>query len=286
MGVTIIKGGEVTRPDTEPLPSSILDHATVETVDDFGLRNDTGLWPSYNCLDLLVPTPICADPLVDNYKTFRTASWQPSFTFALQGGVQCRAVGLDLADQKAEVDRVFALSEGKGIEMALLANRFVASSGTDMHGQPRSWAAPTDLNPATPVPLPVALALLEGYAAATYVGVPTIHMSRAAASLLGADKIVWDGDKAYTRSGSKVAMGGGYDDATPPMTGLWTMFATGEVYVERSTEVSIQSQVLPSDGTHAGGSGLSDNDVIALAERMFRVAVDCFVAKATGTVWS
>jgi len=276
MTTKIIRGDEVTRPDTTPLGSSVLDHATVVEKSDFGLRNNEGLWPSYNCLDTLVPTPICPDPLGE-FKVFGSAGWVPAFEFAVYGGVQCSTVGLDSADQLAEVNRVFALNEGKGVEQALLANRFVVGP---------LWDAPVNLTPGSAITIQIALAILEGYAAAHYAGVPTIHMPRAAASLLN-ERIVWDGDKAYTRSGSKVAIGGGYDAEAAP-DGTWDLYGTGEVYVERSDEVSVQSWVLPGDGSGLGSdeNGLADNTVLALAERMFRVGVDCFAAKVTATVWS
>lgn len=283
MSVTIIRGTEVTRPDTVALTSSVLDHATVvDSTEHFGLRNESGLWPSYNCLDLLTETDICPVPDAEVVKEFGTAEWTPSFTFAVQGGVQCKAVGLDKADMESEVARVFALSEGKGIERALLENRFVALAADPANGNAASWGAPVVLTPATAVSVQVALALLEGHAAQHYAGVPTIHMPRAVASLLGVDKIVWKGDKAFTRLGSKVAIGGGYD--TSETDGTWDMYATGEVYVERSEAVSVNAFVLPGDGSN--DRGFEDNTVLALAERMFRVAVDCFVAKATGTVWA
>lgn len=284
MNVKIIQGSEVTRPDTTPLKSSLLDHVRaagnlVET-SDFGLRNNAGLWPSYNCLDLMVPTAICPDPeAVEEVKNFSSASWVPGFEFALQGGVQCSALGLDQADQLDEVERVFSLTEGRGIEEAMLRLRFANSD--PINNPDALWWGPNDVSAPVPVELPVALALLEGYAAANYAGVPTIHMPRAAASLLGSDKIVWEGDLAYTRLGSKVAIGGGYDPEVPE--GTWDMYVTGEVYIERAAEFSINSYVLPGDGSNA--RGFDDNTVLTLAERMFRVGVDCFVAKATGTVW-
>lgn len=278
MTVKIIKETGVNRPDTTPLGSSVLDHATVVETASFGLRNNEGLWPSYNCLDTLVPTSICPDPLA--WKTFGFAEWMPGLEFAIYGGAQCKAVGLDKEDQKSEVARVFGLNEGKGVEQVLLFNRFVASDSD----APIQWDAPTDLTPAVAISLQTALALLEGYAAAVYAGVPTIHMPRAAASLLN-ERIVWVDGKAYTRSGSKVAIGGGYDSLTPD--GTWDMYATGEVYVERSEEVSVQTYELTGTGED-GSDGLSpfeSNTVLALTERMFRVAVDCFVAKATATIW-
>ncbi len=289
MDSRIIKGSEVVRPTTTPLTSSVLAHATVRDLtegDHFGLRNHGGLWNSYNCLDTLVPTALCPEPTVD--KTFNTVPWIPGFAFAYQAGVECQNVGLDQADQEAEVKRVFALNEGKGIEMALLLNRFVERTLVPGDREGVEWDAPVDLTPGalndTEISPQVALALLEGHAAATYAGQPTIHMPRAMASFLGADKIVWEGDKAFTRSGAKVAMGGGYDGDLLAADGKWDLYATGEVYVERSEQIDIHSNVVPGDGTHAAGR--RDNATLTLAERMYRVGVDCFVAKATGTVWS
>lgn len=269
--------GDITRPATTPLTSSILDHATNADIAKFGLRNNEGLWPSYNCLDTLVPTATCPDPTV-GFKTFGFGEWVPAFQFAVHGGVQCKIIGLDRADMEAEVRRVFALNEGKGVEQALLWNRFIASDSDS----PVQWDDPVDLTPSLDVSPAVALALLEGYAARIYAGLPTIHMPRSVASLLG-DRIVWKGDKAYTRLGSKVAMGGGYD--ADQFDGTWDIFATGEVYVERGERLAFNSFTIPGDGSGTGSdeNGLDDNTAIALVERQFRVGVDCFAARVTAT---
>lgn len=286
-----ITGEEITRPATTPITSSVLDHAKVVTLDEgsFGLRNDEGLWVSYNCLETLTPTPMCPEPLLGDtgdFKTFDFAGWQPGFTFAVQAGVQCKAVGLDHREQKAELFRVFEANEGRGVEQALLLNRFVASDSdqTTDQGKSVAWEAPTDLTPVgATVPLSVALAILEGYAATVYAGVPTIHMPRAAASLLG-DRIVLRDGKAFTRLGSKVAIGGGYDE------GIWedgthALYATGEVYVEKSERVNVQAWNLDKSYTGSDESGLHSNTVLSVAERMYRVAIDCFSAKITAKVW-
>lgn len=283
--MTLIRGRAVTRPTTTPLRSSVLDHATdVTNAEHFGLSNHEGLWPSYNCMDTLVPTELCPDPTED--KTFTTVGWIPGFQFAVYGGVQCNLVGLDRADQKSELERVFRLNEGKGVERALLENRFVARVLDDTLPQrlQSEWDAPEDLTPAgVTIDVKVALALLEGYAATQYAGVPTIHMPRAAATLLSANGLIkWEGDLAYTASGSKVAIGGGYDQSDLPLTGTLDLFATGEVYVERGPEVSIQTYELNG----ATGAAFDSNTSVALVERPYRAAVDCFVAKATGTLWS
>jgi len=295
MTTKLIQGRQVMRPETSPLTSSILDHATVgPDVPGFGWQNNTGLWPSYNCLNTLVSTHLCPDPLAAKpVKSFAFGGWVPAFEFAVYGAVQCSNVGLDEEDMRSELKRVFALNEGKGIEAALKATRFVAQAAS---GDPTdrlknvAWDAPVDLTPGTTPSMVVALALLEGYAASVYAGVPTIHMPRAAGTVLeGHGLIVWQGNKAFTKNGSKVAMGGGYDTLDEMLSGILPMYATGEVYVEKSEEVDVNAYVLHGDGLvteTASGNNFTDNSQLALAERMFRVAVDCFTAKATGSIAS
>lgn len=269
--VKIISGTEVNRPTPSPLGSSILDHATVVENDQFGLRNNEGLWPSYNALDTLTPVTLCPDPFT-GFKVFGSAEWVEAFEFGLYAGAQCLAVGLDKADQKAEVKRVFDHNEGRGVEIALRDERFDTA---------------VDITPTVSIPLIVALGLLEGHMATLYAGVPTIHMPRAAVVvLMGAGAIVETGGLFFTKTGSKVAAGGGYDIDLED--GTWDLYATGEVYVERSSQIHEQQMVLPGDGSGkgVGENGLSDNTVVTLAERMYRVAYDGDAIKITATVWS
>lgn len=286
MTVTIIRGAEVNRPQPDALTSTVLDHATVVEKADFGLRNNEGLWPSYNCLDTLVPTPICPDPLLSDtggFKNFTTVGWVPGFEFGVYGAVQCSAVGLDRSDQQAEVQRVFERSEGKGVEQALLLNRFVATTS----GDAVQWDAPVDLGAAPS--LLSAIGILEGYAAAHYAGVPTLHLPRAVVTMaFGSGALVERDGKFFTKAGSKVAAGGGYDDGTVPISGTMDFYVTGEVYVERSEMVSVNSIVLPGDGSGigSGDNGLADNTSVGLAERMYRVGIDCLLAKVSATVWA
>lgn len=295
MTVKFVNGVDIARPKTTPLKSSLLDHVEAAgnfvTETSFGMNSTLGVFNSFNGLDLLTPTLICPDPLAKTVKTFAFASWQPGFEFALYGGVQCSNLGLDIPDAKAETKRVFDWSQGKGIEKTLLSTRFVANAGTaDMHGVTVGWAAPVVLTNTAATGLNsayVALALLEGYAAANYVGVPTIHMPRALATILEVSGLIkWEGDLAFTQNGSKVAMGGGYD--VSEADGTWDVYATGEVLVEASEEIFAQEHTLPGYvAAHASepNSNLTDNSTVILAERMYRVTVDSFVAKTTATIW-
>lgn len=296
MTAQMIRGREVTRPTPDALTSTILDHATVVEYGEgegFGLTNNEGLWPSYNCLDTLVPTPTCANPAPQTFKEFSVAPWVPGFEFAVHGGVRCRAIGLDKSDQITELERVFARNEAKGVEMALLLNRFAGASdgpgsGDDLNpGADGIWEAPVDLGAINS--LAGALGALEGYAAANYAGIPTLHVPRAVLTPgFGAGLFTKDGDKFYTKAGSKVAAGGGYDDQPGNAAGIYDLFVTGEVYVEKSSGFSRQEIVHPGDGSGVGSgeNGIPENSVIALAERMFRVGVDCLVAQATTTLYT
>ena len=65
MSTKIVKETGVARPEPDALTSSVLDHATIKEVTSFGLRNNDGLWPSYNCLDTTIPTPMCPVPVAE-----------------------------------------------------------------------------------------------------------------------------------------------------------------------------------------------------------------------------
>jgi len=279
-----VQGHRATRPTPEPLHSSVLDHASVvENQANFPLINNEGLWPSYNMLDLFNTTRVCPRP-TDN-KRFEFAPWAPAFNFTVYGAVQCGLVGLDHADQEAEVRRVFETTEGRGVERALLENRFVERVRDNSLILPErsEWDAPVDLTPAVAAGINVktALALLEGYGAANYAGQITVHMPRTAVSLIS-DMVQWDGDKAFTPAGSKIAVGGGYDDPSENPGPLLDIYATGEVYVEKSEKVLMKTWELNGDANPV----LDANTGATLVQRSYRAAVDGFVAKATGTLWA
>lgn len=291
---TFIRESETTRPEPEAVKSSVLAHATVvqtPVASGFGMRTEEGLWPSYNCLGTFTHTAFCPDP--SGTKTFDTAAWANAFSFAVYAGVECRAIGLDTADQEKELARVFERNEGKGIEAALVANRFVVRDGTTLNPLTNApyesdgrtaatWEAPDDLTAGMTVTPQIAFAMLEGYARTVYAGVPTLHLPAGAASFLGQDKVVWKGDKAFSHLGSKIAFGGGYDPDYTTWDGTWDMYATGEVYIEQSPVLKQSAYDLP--GGRDGADNAGRNHYLTLVERMYRASVDCFVAKATGKV--
>lgn len=257
-------------PQIEPLVSTLLDHATI--AEGFAWVSERSLSDSYNCLDMAVETELCPDP--SSPKNFEAPGWNEGIRFAVYGGVVCKPFSFDVDKGEAEVKRVFQLRESLGVERALMDKRFILGPDDDPGvGVDSRWPAPTDITPATAPSAKVGLALLEGYAGSVYAGVPTLHIPRTIGSLLLTENagIVTAG-KAYTHSGSKMALGAGYEypnhgpDGTDPAAGTQWMYATGEVMVARG---GVLAKAVLDTNT---------NDILALAERPYVVAVDCFVA--------
>lgn len=262
-----------TTPVVSPLTSGVLDHADiveglsgpVPPAGAFGL--------SYNCLETDLPTALCPD--VTEPKDFSNPGSIDGFDFAVYGGLVCKPFGFDKETGLAEIERVFALKESRGVERALMETRFILGPDDDPGaGTVNRWPAATDITPAGgAVPAKVGLAMLEGFAAGVYSGQPTLHLPYTVGSFLAADTtLVPQGGKFYTHLGAKVAVGPGYEfpnngpDGTESTDGTRWLYATGEVMVARS---ALRSFSLLDQYT---------NDIYALAERRYIVAIDCFAA--------
>lgn len=195
-------------------------------------------------------------------KTFDSPSWPEGQRVVLYGGVECKRFGGEDVREEAlaEIRRVFEARESFGVERALLE--------TVLQGA-------VDITPSlgTPVSPRVGLALLEANAAGSYAGLPTLHMPRTIASLLAADTAVESqGGKLYTKLGSKVAAGGGYDyinmgpDGSFPSNGELWLYASGEVS-------AIRGDIIAKDTLDLGS-----NENLDLVERPYVLAVDCYTA--------
>ena len=256
-----------TTPDVTPLASGLLDH--VQVVEDIAWQRPTGLGLSYNCLDTAVPTELCPEPTTA--KEFSNPSVIEGIEFAVYGGLVCKPFGFDVDTGKSEIERVFRLKESRGVERALMETRFVAGP-TGPDGP--LWDAAVDLTPDLFSPSArEGLAILEGYAASVYAGVPTIHAPYTVGSLLASQEAIEpQAGRFYSRLGSKVAVGAGYEYPNSSPGGGPTddaerwMYVTGEVMVARSELIS---------QTHLD---TDTNDIVALAERRYIAAIDCFTA--------
>lgn len=261
-------------PTVTPLRGTVLDAATI--IPEFKWLDGVALYDSFNCMTFRESAEFCAP----NNKDFNLSSvWQNGYTFAVYGGVTCKPIGLDQARMKSEAQRAFLAGEAVAVEQSLMANRFVANVDIAPDPDVTYWEAPENITPAAAPSAAVGLALLEGHAAANYVGTPTIHMPRSIASLLmGTQTLVWDGDTLRTPLGSKVAAGGGYDvansgpDGSAATAGTRWMYATGEVVIGR-TEVIVRDAL-----DHV------DNDAYVLVERGYLAAIDCYAAAISVTL--
>lgn len=254
-------------PAAERRRSTLLDVASVEP--GINWLDGEGLFESYNALTFGAEANFCAPNAKD---LDDQGSWQDGFRFAAYGGLTCNPVGMDIEGARAGVRESFSLGESTAVERALMKYRFVANaSGGAVPGE---WAAPVDLTPAGGAVSPVVgVALLEGYAASVYTGVPTLHLPITVGSLWLVEAGLEATGSLRTATGSKVVLGAGYDlpntgptGAAAPAGERW-IYATGEVLVRQGPDMAVREAVDPVN-----------NEVVMLAERPYIIAVDTFVA--------
>lgn len=169
-------------------------------------------------------------------------------------------------DDTAWAQRSLALGEAHAVESAFM-QAVLAQPTTDLP------------NGSTPVSLINGIAILEGYAADTYGGVPTLHVPRSVATRAIAKSALTVGldFSVMTPQGAMVANGGGYSlnlgpDGTPAPAGQAWLYATGLVtLVRRPVEA------------HRTLDHVNNNQVV-LAERTYVPAVECFVAAVLVTL--
>ena len=262
-----------TTPVVTPLSGGVLTHADIVEGLEGPVPPSGAFGLSFNCLETAVPTELCPTPTEP--KEFEAPGTIDGFDFAVYGGLSCKPFGFDVETGLQEIERVFALKETRGVERALMETRFVLGPDDDPGaGVANRWPAATDITPAGgAVSAKVGLAMLEGFAAGEYSGQPTLHIPYTVGSFLAGEQVIEaQGGKFYTRLGAKAAVSPGYGgpnngpDGTEPTDGELWLYATGEVMVARSKSRSFS---LHDQYT---------NDIYALAERRYIVAIDCFAA--------
>lgn len=249
-------------PPVTRVKGSLLDVATIH--DDMAWVGPVDVFPTYNCLVMDAVPGFCYPGQTGSVsaKDLSDApSWVDAGTpFGVYGGVTCRPFGFEgLPALRA----AFEAKEAVGVEKGLMS--FLSAVPTTV----------TVLDPKggnVAVTPQAAVAALEEHAACTYAGVPTLHMPRGIASLLSSTMVKFSGNALYTHLGSKVAAGGGYgcpnigpDNGTPGAGERW-LYATGEVVLWRG-EVEAHEAL-----------NQTNNDLVALVERTYMVAVDCYIA--------
>jgi hypothetical protein len=252
-------------PTTERRRGTLLDAATVET--GIAWHDGLDLFPSYGCMKFDQTAAFCAAAA----KTLdQAAGWQDGFRFAAYGGTRCKTVSHD-EGLRDGLRTAFERGESAAVEKALMTTLFKVNDATAT--LPGEWPAATDITPAGGAVSPkLAVALMEEHAASTYVGVPTLHLPVSVASLiLAVDGAEFDGDTLRTKTGSKVAAGAGYMPSTSPAgaaaaAGERWAYVTGEVLVMRG-------DVIDKDAVDT-----ANNEIIAMVERGYIAAIDCFRA--------
>lgn len=264
--VSIVAPTYPVAPTITPRIAGLLSVATV--TDNFTWLDGNDLYDSYNCMQFGAEPVFCNT----NDKTFdQTAGWTDGALFGAYGGVICKAIGLDQPRMLSESERVFGAGESTAVERGLMKYRFAESED--------HWDAATSINGGTSVCPAAGLAMLEAYAASIYVGVPTLHLPLAIASLLLVNNAVVRADGGLrTQLGSKVVAGAGYD--FPNLSPTGTAASAGEKWIYATGEVSVIRGPL----TSRQEMNYSTNEVLVLEERPYIVAVDCFSAGIEVTV--
>lgn len=251
-------------PQVAPAPGGLYAVARVLDNADPHIGASGATYLSENCgVASGIEDPACITQEDRAEKTFDQIDVISGDPFAVYKGVQCNYLG---DDDTEWARRGLELSEHIAVEQGVMAG--VLQGATDI--------TPT---PGTPVSVRVGIAMLEGYAAANYGPLPTLHMTRTAASLgLASESLHYiEGHTILTKQGAFVANGGGYEINLSPAgveadPGETWMYVTGAVTVVRTPVVV--NRVIP--GTGANGGHL--NNQYALAERMVAVTVECIKA--------
>jgi len=183
--------------------------------------------------------------------------------FSVYKMVECKSL---VDDDTVWARNSLVLGEGHAVEAGFMQS-ILAQPDTAMP------------NGTTAVSLINGIAILEGYAADVYGGVPTLHMPRSVATrALAVDVLVSGLDwTVNTKQGALVANGGGYsanlgpDGSSAPAGQAW-LYVTGQVVLTRGSIVT--SRALD----------YQNNNQVALAERTYVPTVDCFKAAVLVTL--
>lgn len=209
-----------------------------------------------------------------------------SVEFVIYSMLRCRLVGADLVEDRAS--RIAQLAEYEGVEKAFMRDYLASTTPAEVPEDPDVPLA-VDVTPAAGAVCPeLGVALLEGWMSRNYRGLPTLHLPRTVASLMGQrDQLVQGRGQLETRLASRVAAGAGYDgpnnlgpgETTPTADGEAWLYATGNVIILRGPGFAVRSTLVqPTPG------GLYNNEYDTFAERPYSVLTDCAVAAVRVTV--
>lgn len=252
-------------PTVEPIDGTLLSIVRSQGgVENLGAGE--GLFESFNCLETgFNPGVICGPMTGDKLENAQRPSWVDGFAFVGYGLVICK---MPTSDLKVGIESAYTAAESRIVERAVME--------TGLNG-----AEDITPTPGTAVDPVVGLGLLESHMAAHYAGKGVIHMPRITATYLANQGVVEmdDDEVLYTSLKTPVAAGGGYDlpnvgptGADAPAGKKW-IYGSGRVLLLKKTVVTGDVHVQPVNIT-----GLDANNQIALAERSYIAAIDCYTA--------
>lgn len=187
--------------------------------------------------------------------------------FAVFGWYDCSAMGRPLSESFVRAQEHLQAGEERAVERAIHEG--------DLDNEPSfAGADVVDLTPAGGAFTVEALGILESFIGAEYGGVGVIHVPRRAVARLG-DRVSRQGQHLETTLGNYVAAGGGYDIAQEAdlATETATFYATAIPSIRRS------DVFVTPDPEHV--LARNTNDVLAVAQRVYVVAWECFTVKVT-----
>lgn len=280
-----------TAPIAEPLDGTLLSIVTPQDGAEGGRSwlDGEGLFQTFNCIETGVELEALCGPLSSpKFTGAESPAWVDGLKFGAFGVAVCKLE--DEATMRAGVEGAYTAAESRVIEAGLLGLMVENPPVTDPEDPddpgfdvPGSWDAATDLTPAgfdAGVDPVLGLGLLESHMARFYAGKGIIHTPRSVATIWAHEgSIEWNGDRLHTMLRTPVAAGAGYDlpnvgpsGSTAPEGTKW-VYGTGGVLVTRQ-RLSTRA-MLNIFGTTGG---LQPNDMTALAEAVYIVAVDCYKA--------
>lgn len=270
---------QITAPPVLPLPYGLLSVADVRIGDR--PRVLMGSWMlTDNCVVALDAPDYCPPPDPVEPKEVTDGRFVSYGTaFAGYSLLRCRVPGGDMDDNRA--GRVMSLAEARMVERGTMRQLLAAAASA-------TTTLAEDITPAAGAVCPeLGLALLEGYAARAYGGIPVVHVARSVGSLLGTrGSIIRSGNRLESVQGAWVASGGGYDGpfnlgpaGVAPAAGESWMYVTGALVVERGPIIdsgNVLVQAAATEPPTIGGQYVNEFD--RMVERAYGVTADCMKA--------
>lgn len=198
--------------------------------------------------------------------------------FTLVAPFECSTGGLRLSDAWTHAENRLDQGESRSLERTFWTgrDRFANELGGTMGGDPDA----VDLTPGTgAVSITDGFALLEQWAGENMPCGPVLHAARGLGVYLAERNLIEpSGNVMYSSgTGSRVAVGGGYNttgpDGTPAATGEGWLWVTGAIKVLRGPKF-----FTPDRGDVASAVDRTVNDITVFAERNYGFTRGCGLA--------